>query len=77
MTGSTTSINELNNAIARAQAKLTKQAKSKGISENFGQKEIRAINDKYIHLGSFTGFAMHPVNKAILDFEIWVDRFEL
>ena len=40
-------INELRKDIEQAKRKLINKAKRKGIYENFGQKELRYIEDKY------------------------------
>jgi len=38
-------------AIKKKQSSLIKRAKAKGIWENFGQKEVRALNDEYFVYG--------------------------
>jgi hypothetical protein len=51
--------------IHQLKRKLIQQAKSKGISENFGQKEVRMLEDKY------------PMNYSVSQFDEWVQNFDL
>jgi hypothetical protein len=51
--------------IHQLKRKLIQQAKSKGISENFGQKEVRMLEDKY------------PMNYSVGQFDEWVQNFDL
>jgi hypothetical protein len=55
----------LQTEIHQLKRKLVAQAKSKGISENFGQKEVRMLNDKY------------PMNYSVGQFDEWVQNFDL
>lgn len=41
-------------AISRAKKILTEQAKQNGIYENFGQKEIREIKEKFIDITDYS-----------------------
>ena len=51
--------------IAKYKKQLIAKAKSKGLYENFGQKEIRVLEDKY-------GY-----NEKIKDFDNWASNFDL
>jgi hypothetical protein len=41
-------------AIERARKNLIEQAKQNGIYENFGQKEVREIKDKFIDISDYS-----------------------
>jgi len=56
---------ELETEIHQLKRKLVAQAKLKGISENFGQKEVRMLEDKY------------PMNFSVGQFDEWVQNFDL
>jgi hypothetical protein len=51
--------------IAKVKKSLISKAKSKGLYENFGQKERRQLEDKYGN------------TPAIRDFDNWVSNFDL
>ena len=55
----------LETEIHQLKRKLVRQAKLKGISENFGQKEVRMLEDKY------------PMNFSVGQFDEWVQNFDL
>jgi len=55
----------LQTEIHNLKRKLVAQAKSKGISENFGQKEVRMLEEKY------------PMNYSVGQFDEWVQNFDL
>ena len=44
----------INKAILTAQNKLIKTAKRKGLYDNFGQKEISKLENKYIDISNYT-----------------------
>ena len=56
--------------IEKAKKKLIGQAKRKGISENFGQKEVRNLSDKY-------GSEGQEIRRLIDDFDSWAMDFDL
>ena len=45
---------DINKAIANEKNKLIKRAKTKGLYENFGQKEVRKLEDKYIDTSDYS-----------------------
>ena len=63
-------------ALTREQNKLIKVAKSKGLYENFGQKEVRALEDKYIDLSDYSE-AMNKNRRLIQMFDEWCMNYEL
>jgi hypothetical protein len=58
-------VDGLQTEIHQLKRKLVAQAKLKGISENFGQKEVRMLEDKY------------PMNFSVGQFDEWVQNFDL
>ena len=46
---------KIETAIANAKKKLIAKASKSGLYENFGEKEIRSIEDKYIDISCYTG----------------------
>jgi len=66
---------KLETAIKQAKKKLIKKAKTRGIYENFGQEEVRKLNEDYTSLG------FHPEEieayNLILDFEKWCMNFTI
>ena len=54
-------------AIAKAQTQLILKAKSKGLWENFGQKEVRKIKDKHDTIENW---------KTIQKFNEWCYNYE-
>lgn len=61
---------KLEAAISRERTKLIKIAKSKGLYENFGQKEVRKLEDKYINLSDYSN-EMNNNRKLIQSFDEW------
>lgn len=41
-------------AIERKKAKLIKKAQTQGLSENFGQAEVRSLRDKYLDSSDYS-----------------------
>ena len=41
-------------ALTKEQNKLSEIAKTKGLYENFGQKEVRKLEDKYIDMSDYS-----------------------
>lgn len=56
--------------IEQIKKRLTNKAKSKGIWEYFGQKEVRYLTDKYDVFGT-------DLAELLLDFEDWCESFSL
>jgi len=51
------------NEVAKIKTKLKEKAKKKGIYENFGQKEVLALSEKY-------GYS-----PTVQDFDIWCQNY--
>ena len=49
-----TNCKKIETAIRRAKKMLCRQAKETGIYENFGQNEVRMIDDKFIDISIYT-----------------------
>lgn len=60
----------INKAITKEQNKLIKIAKSKGLYENFGQKEVRKLEDKFIDTSDYTD-EMNKKRRLIELFNEW------
>jgi hypothetical protein len=69
-------IMDLKKEISKAKTRLIKQAKVKGISENFGQKEVRKIREAYID--SIHREGNQPDDTGLIDqFDQWCMTFDL
>ena len=44
----------LQKAIAKEQDKLINKVRTKGLYENFGQREVRKLEDRFINSSSYT-----------------------
>lgn len=64
------SLSNCNKAITKEQNKLISLAKTKGLYENFGQKEVRKLEDKFIDTSSYTN-EMNQKRNAIQIFDEW------
>ena len=62
--GINTNIKELKKDINKYRKNLILKAKKKGLYENFGQKEVRKLKDKY-------DFFDRSLGDLILDFDKW------
>ncbi len=60
----------ISTAIQQAKTKLIKQAQNTGLYENFGQKEVARLTDKYIDTSSYTD-QMNYNRKATQEFNEW------
>ena len=47
-------MNKLNRAITAQQVKLVEKVKKSGLYENFGQTEVRKLEDKFIDISDYT-----------------------
>jgi len=47
-------MNKLNRAITTQQVKLVEKVKKSGLYENFGQTEVRKLEDKFIDISDYT-----------------------
>ena len=63
-------LSQANSAIAKAKKKLIAQAKKSGVIENFGQKEVRSLEDKYIDSSDYSN-DMNKIRIAIEKFDDW------
>lgn len=57
-------------AIQREKNKLKKKAEKSGVYENFGQKEVSELEDKYIDLSDYS-VKMNCNRMLIADFSNW------
>jgi len=58
-------------AIKKEQTKLIKKAKTKGIWENFEQKEMRKLNDEYFSYG----YGTEPIRDMLSAFNDWAMNY--
>jgi hypothetical protein len=56
--------------------KLINKAKKSGLYENFGQDEVRAIEDKFIDISSYTD-EMNKNRDLLSGFNNWAMNFDL
>ena len=56
--------------IEKQKAKLIAKASKKGIYENFGQKEVRDLEEKHIDISDYMD-EMNEKRKEVLDFDDW------
>ena len=63
-------------AIKNARRKLARKAQRSGLYENFGQDEVRALEDKYIDISSYTD-EMNKRRNLIREFDKWCMNFTL
>lgn len=63
-------LTELANAIKKEKQKLIKIAKTSGLYENFGQDEVRALEDKFIDISDYSP-EMNKNRQLINQFDDW------
>ena len=63
-------------AINFQQRKLISKAKKKGLYENFGQDEVRAIEEKFIDTSDYTD-EMNRKRAMLSNFDDWAMNFDL
>ena len=63
--------------VEKAKKKLIGQAKRKGLSENFGQKEVRDLSDKYGREMFSFSIEGQEIRRLIDDFDSWTMDFDL
>lgn len=61
---------KIDTAIARAKIALIKTAKANGIYENFGQKEVRDIKNKFIDITDYSQ-EMNSNRGKLRSFDNW------
>lgn len=60
--------------IQKQKNKLIQRANTKGIYENFGQREVRQLEDKYIDLSDYS-LEMMLVRDALRSFDNWCTNY--
>ena len=60
----------IDKALTREQNKLIQTAKKKGIYENFGQKEVRKLEERFINSSDYSA-EMNKNRRLIQMFEEW------
>ena len=58
--------------IQKTKSRLMKKAKTKGLAENFGQKEARKLRDKW----GYDALRNDEWQQALYDFENWIMVYE-
>jgi hypothetical protein len=61
---------EIGKEIVKAKSRLIAIAKTKGISENFGQKEVRKLEERFIDQTDYS-MGMNRYRIALQEFEDW------
>lgn len=67
---------KIDTAINRAKKILIKKAKENGIYENFGQKEVRDIRDKFTTYGDYSAENRNNASK-VFNFECWCMNYTI
>lgn len=66
---------KIETAIKRAKKKLKNEASENGLYENFGQKEVREIEDTFIDNSDYTK-EMNQKREKLEQFEEWCLTYE-
>lgn len=66
---------EIRTAINRAKEMLVLKAKKQGLYENFGQKEVGEIEDKFINISDYSD-KMNDNRVALQHFNDWCMNYE-
>ena len=61
---------KLKQAIAKTKQRLIAKVEEKGIYENFGQNEVRKLEDKYIDISKYTD-EMNENRRILQEFNKW------
>jgi len=61
---------DIDKALTTEQNRLIKTAKTRGIFENFGEKEVRKLKDKFLHEYDYS-LEMNKNRRLIQMFEDW------
>jgi len=64
----------LNTAIEYMQKQLINRTKQNGICENFGQREVRILEDKFINTSDYSN-EMNLMCKTINKFDNWCSSY--
>ena len=67
---------KVDTAIRRAKKKLIQEAQKNGIYENFGQKEVREIEEKFIDISSYTD-EMKQNRRKLKKFDNWCMNYNI
>ena len=67
-------VNQLAKELKSAKVKLIVKAERGGIYENFGQRELRKIEDEFINISSYTD-EMNEMRNMIDEFDNWSARY--
>lgn len=67
---------KIDTAIIRAKKILIKRAKTSGIYENFGQKEVKDIRDKFTTYGDYSEENRKNASK-VFGFECWCMNYTI
>lgn len=71
-------MSKLSTEIERTKKKLITRAQKKGLYENFGDKEVREIKDKYGYFELFYGSPEQRKEAGLInDFDNWCMTFDL
>jgi hypothetical protein len=60
--------------IEKTKNKLIERCKNRGIYENFGQKEVMQLRDKWINISSYTD-EMNQIRELINKFDDWCSHY--
>jgi hypothetical protein len=63
-------LNKVIKVIEKTQLSLIKKVKEKGLYENFGQKEVRLIEDRFIDISDYSS-EMNRIRTVISNFDNW------
>lgn len=66
----------IDKALTKEQNKLIKIAKTKGLYENFGQKEVRKLEDKFIKISDYSE-EMNKNRRLIQMFDEWCMIYDI
>ena len=66
---------KIETAIKQYRNKLIKKADSKGLYENFGQTEVRKLEDKFIDISDYTT-EMNSNRNLINSFDNWCMNYD-
>lgn len=58
----------------KTKIKLMRYAELNGVYENFGQKELRKLKDKYLDISDYSE-EMNFIRKGLEEFDTWASHF--
>lgn len=71
-----TNCKKIETAISRAEKKLIAEAKKNGLYENFGQREVRIIEDKFIDISDYSQ-EMNQKRNMLSGFSSWCSTLSI